>query len=176
VEIALPALRRLTMEQYRRFKQNVAVLVEADEGIDLFEWSLQRILLHDLEAHHEGVKPPRVRYRSVASVQPQCEVLLSMLAYAGHRDPQAAARAFGAGRQALGLPLARMRGVGEVDLGALDSALTDLEESAPQVKRRVLEAAVACIAADRQITATEAELLRATAASLGVPMPPLIGE
>jgi hypothetical protein len=67
-----------------------------------------------------------------------------------------------------------MRGTNETDLDALDAALTDLEEAAPQVKRRVLEAVVACIAADRQISVTEAELLRAIAGSLGVPMPPLL--
>jgi Zn-dependent protease with chaperone function len=175
IEIALPALRSLTPAEYRRFKQNVAVLVEADEGIDLFEWSLQRILLHGLDAHYDDAKPTRVRHERLAPLQPQCEVLLSMLARAGHRDAQAAARAFEAGRQALGLPEARMRGAGEADLDALDAALTDLEEAAPQVKRRVLEAVVACIAADRQISVAEAELLRAISSSLGVPMPPLLG-
>jgi Zn-dependent protease with chaperone function len=175
VEIALPALRLLTAEQYRQFRQNVAVLVEADEGIDLFEWSLQRILLHDLEAHHGGATPPRVRHHSLAPLQPQCELLFSMLAHAGHHDARSAGVAFEAARQALALPQARMRDIGGADLAALDAALTDLEEAAPQVKRRVLEGAVACIAADRQITATEAELLRAISASLGVPMPPLLG-
>jgi Zn-dependent protease with chaperone function len=174
VEIALPALRSLTPAEYRRFKQNVAVLVAADDGIDLFEWSLQRILLHGLDAHHGDAKPPRVRYERLAPLQPQCEVLLSMLARAGHRDEQAARHAFGAATQALGLAQARMRGTNETDLDALDAALTDLEEAAPQIKRRVLEAVVACIAADRQISVTEAELLRAIAGSLGVPMPPLL--
>jgi hypothetical protein len=153
----------------------VAVLVEADEGIDVFEWSLQRILLHGLDAHYDGAKPPRVRHERLAPLQPQCEVLLSVLARAGHRDAQAARRAFDAGTQALGLPEARMRAAGEAGLDALDAALADLEEAAPQVKRRVLEAVAACIAADRQISVAEAELLRAIASSLGVPMPPLLG-
>jgi Zn-dependent protease with chaperone function len=175
VEITLPALRSLTPSEYGRFKQNVAVLVEADEGIDVFEWSLQRILLHGLDAHHEGAKRPRVRHERLGPLQPQCEVLLSVLARAGHRDEQAARQAFDAATQALGLPGARMRGAGEADLNALDAALAELEEAAPQVKRRVLEAVVACIAADRQISVAEAELLRAIASSLGVPMPPLLG-
>jgi hypothetical protein len=72
------------------------------------------------------------------------------------------------------MPQAHMRGGREADLAALDAALADLEQAAPQVKRKVLEGAVACIAADRQVTATEAELLRAVSASLGVPMPPLL--
>ena len=174
VEIALPALRSLTAEQSRTLRQNVAVLVEADEAIDLFEWSLQRILLHDLDAHEEGATAPRERYRSLGPLRSQCEVLLSRLAHAGHRNEAAAGAAFAAGRQALGMPEAQMRGGRDGNLAALDAALTDLEQAAPQVKRLVLEAAVACIAADRQVTASEGELLRAVSASLGVPMPPLI--
>jgi Zn-dependent protease with chaperone function len=173
-EIALPALRSLTADQYGRFKKNVGVLVEADASIDLFEWSLQRILLHDLEAHHGHARPPRVRHGSVDSVREQAALLLSVLAHAGHRDDRASAAAFEQARHALELPQARMRGPREVDLKTLDSALTDLEEAAPKVKRRILEAAVVCITADRHVTATEAELLRAISASLGVPMPPLL--
>jgi hypothetical protein len=101
-------------------------------------------------------------------------VLLSALAYAGHRDAESAGRAFEQARQRLGLPQARLRRREECGTDALDAALSALEEAAPQVKRRVLEAVVACIAADRTVTATEAELLRAVAASLGVPMPPLL--
>ena len=43
-----------------------------------------------------------------------------------------------------------------------------------RTRRLVLRAAVACIAADRAVTATEGELLRAISASLGCPMPPLL--
>jgi hypothetical protein len=72
-------------------------------------------------------------------------VLLSRLAHAGRRDEATAGAAFAAGRRALGMPQARMRGCREAALAALDAALTDLEQAAPQVKRRVLEGAVACI-------------------------------
>jgi Zn-dependent protease with chaperone function len=174
IEIALPALRALTAEQYRLFKRNVEVLVRADERIELFEWSLHRILLHELEAHHGTATPPRVRHRSLAPLQTQCELLLSVLAHAGHRSEPAAEQAFEQARLVLGFPRARMRRAGELDFDGLDAALTDLEEAAPQVQRRILEAAVACISADRRVTATEAELLRAIAASLGVPIPPFL--
>jgi Zn-dependent protease with chaperone function len=174
VEISLPALRALTPAQYRVFRQNVEALVQADERIDLFEWALQRILLHDLEAHHAGTAPPRVRYRTIVSLERQCELLLSVLAHAGHRDEAAAERAFGQARDRLNLPGMRLRRREECRLGALDTALADLEGASPQVTRQILEAAVACIAADRQVTATEAELLRAVSASLGAPMPPLV--
>ena len=174
VDIALPALRALTDAQYQQFKQNVTELVEADRTIDLFEWSLQRILLHDLEAQRFRATPVRVRYRKLRRVQPHYELLLSTLAYTGHRDAAAAREAFEQAKQHGELPEARFRRGEECGLEAFDVALTVLEEAAPRIKRQVLKAAAACIAADREITGPEAELLRAMSASLGCPMPPLL--
>ena len=174
LDMSLPALRGLVPAQYDLFKQNVAELVQADDEIDLFEWSLHRILLHDLEAHFVKRRPPRVRHRTLASVQVHSELLLSMLAYAGHRDLESARHGFEQAKRTLGLPKARLRPVDDLQFSALDAALAALEEAAPKVKRQVLRAAVTCIAADRTVTATEAELLRAMSASLGCPMPPLL--
>ena len=66
------------------------------------------------------------------------------------------------------LPQARFRRGKECGLEAVDVALTVLEEAAPRIKRQVLQAAAACIAADRKLTMAEAELLRAMSASLGL--------
>ena len=101
-------------------------------------------------------------------------LLLSMLAYAGHRDLESARHGFEQAKRTLRLPKARLRPVDDLQFSALDAALAALEEAAPKVKRQVLRAAVTCIAADRTVTATEAELLRAMSASLGCPMPPLL--
>jgi hypothetical protein len=100
--------------------------------------------------------------------------VLSVLARAGQRDTAAAERAFEQGRRSLNLPQGRLRPADGNGLAALDGALAALEEAAPQVKRQILQAAVACITADDTVTATEAELLRAFSASLGCPMPPLL--
>ena len=173
VDIALPALRALTRAQYQQFKQNVAELVEADRTIDLFEWSLQRILLHDLEAQQFNVTSGRVRHRKLHRLQAHYELLLSTLAYKGHRDTAAAQEAFEQARRHV-LPQARLRRIEECGLQALDAALAVFEEATPPIKRQVLQAAAACIGADQKITVAEVELLRAISASLGCPMPPLL--
>ncbi len=54
-----------------------------------------------------------------------------------------------------------------------DAALGQLAQASPAVKRRVLEAVVACIAADGKMTVEESELLRAVAAALACPLPPV---
>ena len=97
-----------------------------------------------------------------------------MLAHAGQRDVEAAQKAFAGAWQQLELPEARLRPADATGLDALDAALPALEEAAPRVKRQILQGAVTCITADRTVTATEAELLRALARSLGCPIPPLL--
>ena len=49
----------------------------------------------------------------------------------------------------------------------------ELAAASPPVKKRVLGAAIVAVAADRNVTATEAELLRVIADSLDCPIPPL---
>ncbi len=174
LEMTLPALRTLTAAEYERFKSNVSILVHADRAIDLFEWSLQRILLHDLEARHGSVGPPHVRHHTLARVRTSCEVLLSTLAHAGRGDEQAAQHAFERAARHIRLSEARLQPPWESGPGALDAALATLVEAAPQVKRALLDAAVVCVSADRRVTAVEAELLRAIAGSLDCPMPPVL--
>ena len=174
LEIALPALCALTPWQYELFRKNLVELVEADETLDLFEWSLQRILLRDMQGRFGRSGPERVRHRSLRAVQSPLAVLLSVLAYVGNRDPHAAAHAFGRAWQVLTLPETRLRGHEECGFAELDAALAELDRAAPMVKKSVLEAAVACITADRQVTVEEAELLRAVSASISCPMPPIL--
>ena len=174
VEIALPALCALTPWQYELFRKNLVELVEADEMLDLFEWSLQRILLRDMQGRFGRSGPERVRHRSLRTLQSPLAVLMSVLAYVGNRDPHAAAHAFGEAWQGLALPETGLLGHEECGFAALDDALAELDHAAPMVKKRVLEAAVACITADRQVTVEEAELLRAVSASISCPMPPIL--
>lgn len=174
IDMALPALRSLSASQYERFKTNVAALIAADEKIDVFEWTLQRVLLAHLRPHFERVPPPRVRYSSLARLTPQCSVLLSTLARVGSRNQAELRAAFEQGAsQLLGvepdlLPPDRC------GLAALDAALERLAQASPSCVQQLLTACAACIAADRKVTQAEGELLRAIADSLACPMPPLL--
>ena len=172
LEITIPALRALSAEQRDVFDRNIIALVEGDNRIDLFEWSLHRILVRDLNP--DAARTVRVRHRTVEAVAAPCTLLMSVLAYVGQRDTSSAEHAFEQARFTLGLAQAQLLPHERCSLAELDKALRQLDEAAPEVKRRILEAAVACITADDRVTATEAELLRAVAASISCPMPPIL--
>ena len=179
VEMALPALRNLSPEQYQSFRDNVKHLIVADEKIELFEYVLHRMLLNHLDGQFQKHQPAAIKYRSLQPLLGACTDLLSKLAYVGQTDDASAAEAFAEGVKKLFEPES---GSLEItprdpgDLNKLDRALNDLAAAAPQLKKRVLQACATCIGADGQTTVEEAELLRVIADSLACPMPPLLAE
>ena len=172
VEMAMPALKGLSPDQYTRFRANVAALVEADGKIDLLEYTVQKTLLKTLDVHFGRAKRTAVRYRRIDPLLPSLSTVLSTLAYAGQEEDADVRRAFEAGLTRIsqtGPLLAK----GDCSLGNLDAALDSLSEALPAVKKDILTACVACVAADGKVTPREGELVQAVAAVLGVPVPPI---
>ena len=175
LEMSMPALDMLNQRQYEPFKANIGVLIAADEKLGLFEWSLQRILIRQLDAQHLGASPTPMRQRTLRAAGPDCAVALSMLAWVGHSSETDAARAFDVGWSVLGLRTTGIQPAEACGYDRLDASLDALDEVGPLGKRKLLQAAAACVAFDRQVTVNEVELLRAVASSLSCPMPPLVG-
>jgi Zn-dependent protease with chaperone function len=175
LDITIPALRRLSADQYERFTATVSALMDADAQITLGEYALQRVLTRHLDPHF-GKRPHDVApSASLPDVIDPCTDLLSTLAYYGHDDADAAARAFNAGFARLGTGHARtLRPLESCGLSMVDAALPLLDRAYPAAKKRILEACVATIAADETVRVEEGELLRAVADALGCPMPPLL--
>lgn len=174
LDLTLPALRQLSPSQYRAFMINVDALVRADAKIDLFEWSLQRILRKHLAAQFEGQAPRRVQHYALGGLRDECGVLLTTLAYVGTREEEQARAAFEAGARELRFAGLALRSRDEVGLKALDAALDRLTTVAPRLKEPLIRACALCVVADREVTVGEAEVLRAIADVLDCPMPPLL--
>ncbi len=177
IDIALPALKQLPPEAIAAFHTCVNHLVEADEQISLFEFTLQKILLRHLERTGKQARQA-AKYYAVRAVVPETATLLSALAHAGHPDASQAQQAFTVGVRRLGLG---KQPVGFLTreacpLGAVDQALDKLAFAAPGVKRLVLRAAAECVASDGTVTREEAELIRAVCDALDCPMPPFGGK
>jgi hypothetical protein len=100
---------------------------------------------------------------------------LSFLSYAGNPGrPQAAGEAFLRGAEHLGpgLRTAIMPAI-EIFPESLREALDVLAASDPDVRRRVMEAAEACVMADEKVTVEEWEILRVLGGALECPLPPI---
>jgi hypothetical protein len=176
VDLALPALRRLSEPQHRAFRATLERVIGADAKLSLFEFTLQRVLLRHLEPHFHPAPPPPVAYGSLRAVSRQASLLLSILAHAGQAQPDRAAQAFAAGASQLAdtRAVASLLPFEQCGLADLDRALAELAKVSPAMKQKLLEAAAAAIAFDHRVTIQEGELLRAVADSLDCPMPPFL--
>jgi Zn-dependent protease with chaperone function len=172
VNLSIPALKKSSPQQYVRFRQVVEALVAADGKVDLFEYSLRTVLVSYLDVHFGLKKPPAVRYRTAEAVARPATVVLAMLAYVGQSAPEDVEQAFRAGANGL-LGQPALPPSEQCTLDAFDVALLELAQASPKLKRDLIAAVTACIAADGQVTVKEGELLRAICAALACPVPPL---
>ena len=173
-DLAIGALRCMAREQFDYFTHLLETLAAADEQIDLFEFSLSKLVIRHLEPNFlkERKKPAQVY--SLKRFGHECSVLISSLACTAGSDAETMQTAYQAGAAHLAaatklnqLPAA------ECDLQELDQSLVALEGVGPNLKRQLIEAAAATVSADGYLQIQEAELLRAISDSLNCPMPPL---
>ena len=116
-----------------------------------------------------------VRYGAIADVADDACTLLAVLARAGAPDDARALAAYAAGRQALGLSQPAAAGaLPGCDVARMKAALLNLQALAPLQKPRVMLACAACALADRSLADGEVELMRAVAAAIDCPLPPLL--
>jgi Zn-dependent protease with chaperone function len=172
VDLSIPALKKSSPQQYARFREIVAALVDADHKVDLFEYSLRTVLFSYMDINFGLKKPPAVRYRTIDAVAQPAALVLATLAYVGQDGPADVQQAFQAGAKTL-LGQTAMPPQQQCTLDAFDAALTELAQASPKLKRDIIAAVTATIAADGKVTVKEGELLRAVAAALACPVPPL---
>ncbi len=174
VDLAISTLKEMLESEFLVFRDIVASLVAADKQIDLFEFTLQRMIMRHLEPVFVALPKKHVRFKTVESITTICGQLLSCLAYWGADDTESAESAFTTSINRLGGGSVDICSVDECGLPMLDHTLSQLELAKPVLKRKVLDACVSCVAADGHITVEEADLLRTVADSLDCPIPPFL--
>ncbi len=174
IDMALPTLRQLSEKQYLVFRTNLGSLIRVGDKINLFQWSIKKIVLHHLDSVFN--KPPRARREnlSLPKTERSCELLLSLLTYAGKQQNSSAQEIFNKAAITLQELSIQLLPKNKLGLDALDDALDELCRLKPLKKPLLLKACAICITADQKITNSETELFRAIADILDCPMPPLL--
>ncbi|MDB6067223.1 MAG: htpX 1 [Pedosphaera sp.] len=172
--LTMTALRRLSPPQYDVFTKNIQFVIESDEQIELFEYTLQKIVLRQLEPNFKPPKKPIIQFYVINPLVPDCAVLLSALAFAGQAEPTEVEKAFRLGAMKLGIPDLALTAPDACTLAQVDTALNRLNQTVPPIKKLVLNACAETVAADGVIQENEAELLRAIADTLDCPIPPIV--
>ncbi len=175
LDLALPVLRQMSAGQYAKFKAFIQIMVEADARLSFFEFALQQIITHRLGANYQRHKKDIV-YKNISALAADAATILSQLAHVGHSQQTAAQAAFNYGWKRLNITDSRwkMQPAGKVSFGALRVALKRFALASPGVKKIFLDACAHCVLHDERVTIEEAELVRAVAYALDIPLPPFL--
>jgi len=175
-EFAVPALRQNTPDANDAFNQVMQQLIESEGSIDLFEYTLMKMVARQLRAHFSGPDLGPVRGGRVQDLLPECSLILSALAHVGAENETEARTAFANGAEYLDSRNLKPEFVprNQWDLTKVDAALTKLAAYHQPLKLNVLLACGYTAVANGRINDREAELLRAIADSFDCAIPPFI--
>jgi hypothetical protein len=163
----------MSPEQFAEFKVHIQILIEADSRITIFEFSLKEIINHRLEAAFINTAP-KVLYKNIVPLTEDAVTLLTFLARAGHKDAEAAGKAFRTAVSALPIRGKEIAMPEKATYQALHTALERFSQASSGVKKTVFDACCQCVLFDGRASVGETELLRAVAYALDIPLPPFI--
>jgi Zn-dependent protease with chaperone function len=169
IEVALPALKNLSPEQYRQFKNALAAFIRADNKVTITEWSIFQIIIHNLET-----KSVTGHKYNIEQQRDNICLVLSAVANVGTNSVDHAKTAFAAACQLLDFNDATLMLPDHYGLEDLQSALKAMARIKPLQKPKLLKAVSLCVLADQYVSVVEAELFRAIADALDCPVPPMI--
>ena len=174
IDIAIPALKQLSLNQYQVFRQNLVALIEIDARVELLEWTLQKILFNHLDGQFFKLKHAQRRYFNADQLKSEIGLLLSVMAYASDQNQNEIEAAFAAAVKMLEISDLQLVENNEISLSDLDRSLQKLANLKPLEKPQLLLACATSAVHDQKISTVEVELLRAFADVLDCPMPPII--
>ena len=175
MDLAMPSLRSMSLQQFRRFEENIANLVTADRRVSLFEFILQHIIVRRLERSFVRQQQSLTEINALSQVAEEISCILSLFANIGHEDEEAA-KAFSAAAASLGQQAGLLHFLSrkECRSAQLPEVIDRLSRLGPKVKKSLIAAAFQSLVHDGQITMKEAEFFRLLVYSLDCPLPPWI--
>jgi Zn-dependent protease with chaperone function len=176
LEIAFPELKQRPAPKLEFLLDLIRRLIEIDGHIDLREFCYYRILVRHLEqaiAPTAGKKGNRV---SKSAARQAAVDIIRIVADQGHENTIDREEAFAAGIKEFGAwaNLDSASVAPDQTVARLDEALDILSKINSAGRQSLIQAIAAAIAHDNEVTATEAELLRAVCATLDIPLPPIL--
>ena len=168
MDLAIPLLRRMDLQEYDRFREHARHLISCDGEVTLFELMMVRAMEHHLAGTFERRDLSPIRYHRMEQLENELARLLSCFACFSQSSEtwQTGAVAY---RQLTGRELPQV----ENDLTHLDGVLTTMDQASPPLKKQILQWCGESISQDGIIDDREIELLRAAADAIGTLLPPL---
>ena len=175
MDLVMPSLRSMSLEQFRRFEHNINSLVTVDRQISFFEFILQHVVVRRLERNFVTTQSSITEINSIRDVAEETSCILSLLANLGHESDEARQAFSGAAATFIhdGSTL-NYKDKAECKNIRFGDILNRLADLSPAIKQSLITACFQCLVHDKQITMKEAEFFRLLVYALDTPLPPWV--
>lgn len=176
LDLSVPALTKLTKDQYALFRHNLDYFIEADHQVDLYEFCLIFLLDRRLSPSFEPQKMAKIKYTKTTDLRVEIRCLLSALAWWGADNEEQAQEAYAEGLTAYakGALSNEILAMERCPISEVGRALEMADQASPFVKKKIIQSAAMTVLNDGKVTDYEEILLRSFSEGIGCPMPPLV--
>lgn len=178
LDLCIPALRTLTMQEYEKFISITRWMISSDGQVNIFEFMLQKVLERHLSNHFLNYGGAKTAYTEMNKLADEVNVLISTMAGIGAGNDEELVAAYDAASSDLAktdfsekLTILPPEKCSLKDMG---KALDKLDQASPMIKKHVLHACGLAVMHDGELECREAEMLRAIADSIGSSLPPFV--
>ena len=172
VEECASALHELSPPQLSDFSEVLNGLIAMDQQIDLFEWSMEKVIFNHLNFRKN--QNPHGSSK-ISQNLAECHCFIGALAHYGGESDQAK-DSFAKGSQSLSPQnQASLPSVEDCGIADLEKAILKIQKLGASEKRNFLTACMATAEHDGTISENEYQILRGLAAAISCPLGPFIG-
>lgn len=170
IEECASPLRELSARQLKEFSEVIDGLIKMDQRIDLFEWSIQKVIFNHLNLESKSKAHNPHGSSSVSKNLGGCAQFIGALAHYGGRKEHAK-DSFNQGIAQLNSDTnISIPAIEKCGIDTLEDALPRLQKMSASAKRLFLSACIVTAEHDHKISETEFLILRGLAAAISCPM------
>jgi len=180
VELAIPSLKKLSINQYLPFKSLLKAIIEDDQKETVFEKSIYQLVIYYLDSHFGTLKPSAVRYYSTSQVSAELQIVLSVVIHFGGEGHDSALEQkekqtlFNKSLVRLGLLADSLTLVdAKTSQKLFEESVEKLKYCSKKLKLKIVETLAICVESDEKVNSIEIELVFSIAITLEVPLPRL---
>ena len=171
IELSASSLKQLSSAQYQSFKKNIKLLISIDSKVDLFEWSLVKILFNALDRGFSKEFIEKKSHYNLQAIKNEASLFLSLMSHTASDNEEEARQDFKSATINQNLIGFSFVSKNEITIQALNNAILKLEELNPLEKQRLLNACAGCMGEQEASFLEAGLLLRAFSATLKCPIP-----
>ncbi|MFV0480591.1 MAG: M48 family metallopeptidase [Campylobacteraceae bacterium] len=170
ITLSMPALKLLSLNQYKIFRETLNSLINADNHISWFEWNLKYLVIYVLDLHFEITKLPKEVHSHINSVKFEVELFLSALSCGTYKDNEIAQSIFDSTKTKHNLPSLKYIPFENLTTSLLENAIYEFSRCTVVVRKQILEMSISCIKIDDIVSTKELETIHALSGLLRLPL------